>query len=127
MSRPIFRVGLSALSAYCGISETSPKRKAVHRRVVRDRQLGAVEHDAPGDMAHPPVETDEALGERRLAAAGLARQPGDLAVRDLEGDAVDRLHVAVERPIADLQVLDRKAHVRRSLGLKISSRPTFVT
>ena len=101
--------------------------EAVHRRVVRDRQLGPVERDGAVDVAHPPVEADEALRERRLPAARLARQAGDLAVADREGDTVDRSHVAVERPVADLQVLDREAHVRRSLGLKISSRPTFVT
>ena len=67
---------------------------AVHRPVVGDRQLRAVEHDTALDVAHAPVEPDEALPERRLAAAGLAGEPHDLAVRDREGDAVERLHVA---------------------------------
>ena len=37
-----------------------------------------------GDVVHPPVHADEALPERRLAAAGLAREAHDLAVGDLE-------------------------------------------
>ena len=101
--------------------------EAVHRRVVADRQLRPVELDAAPDVLHAAVEADEALAERRLAAAGLAREPDDLAVRDREGDAVDGLHVAVQRAVVHAQVVDAQAHVRRSLGLKTSSRPTFMT
>ena len=59
-----------------------------------DRELDAVEHDAAVDVAHAAVEPDQALAERRLAAARLAGEPHDLAVGDRERDAVERLHVA---------------------------------
>ena len=127
MSRPIFRVGLSALRAYCGMSETSRKRK---RFIPASSSIGSSAPSSstrPPTWLHPAVEADEALRERRLAAAGLAGEPGDLAVRDRERDAVDGVHVAVQRPVVHAQVVDAQAHVRRSLGLKISSRPTFVT
>ena len=42
-------------------------------------------------------------------------------------DPVERLHVSAERPVVDAEVVDPEAHVSRSLGLKISSRPTFIT
>ena len=50
----------------------------------------------PADVLHPAVQADEAVAERGLAAARLARQAHDLAVGDLERGAIDRLHVARE-------------------------------
>ena len=47
--------------------------EAVHARVVVDRQLRPVELDATADVLHPAVEADEALRERRLAAARTPR------------------------------------------------------
>jgi hypothetical protein len=99
----------------------------VHRPVVGDRQRDAVEHDAAADETHAPVEPDQALAEGGLAAAGLAGQAHDLAVRDGEAHVVERLHVAAQRPVVDTQIRDRERHRSRSLGLKTSSRPTFIT
>ena len=103
------------------------KAEGVHGAVVGERQLDSVEPHRPLDDAHPPVEPDQALAERRLAAAGLTRETHDLAVRDGEGDAVERTDVAAQGAVVDAQVVDREGHVRRSLGLKTSSRPTFIT
>jgi hypothetical protein len=49
----------------------------------------AVELDRPGVGA---VEAAEHVDERRLAGAVRADQPDDLAARELEGDAAERLH-----------------------------------
>jgi hypothetical protein len=84
--------------------------EGVHPAVVPDRQLPAVELHPPLDVAHAAVEADEALGERRLAAAGLAGEPHDLAVRDAERDPVERLAVALQGPVVHAQVLDRDGH-----------------
>ena len=99
----------------------------VHRLVVGERQLLAVEVHRPLDHAHPPVEPDQALAQRGLATARLAREAHDLAVGDREGDPVEGANVAAEGAVVDAEVVDREAHVRRSLGLKTSSRPTFIT
>ncbi len=64
--------------------------EGVHGAVVDDRQLDAVELHRPFHDVHAPVEPDEALAERRLAAARLAGETHDLAVGDGERDAVER-------------------------------------
>jgi hypothetical protein len=103
--------------------------EAVHPGIVGDGQLLAVQLDGAADVAHAAVQADQALAEGGLAAAGLPHQPHDLAVGDGEGDVVQRLHVAAQRPVPDLEVVDaeaHRAHISRSLGLKTSSRPTFM-
>ncbi len=125
--RPIFRIGFMALIAYCGTIDTLRYRNSIHRAVVRERQLDPVEMNRPPFYAHPSVEPDQALAERRLAASGLAGEAHDLAVGNGEGDTVERLDVALEGAVVDAQVVDCEGHVLRSLGLKTSSRPTFIT
>ena len=125
--RPIFRIGFMALIAYCGTIDTSRKRKSFMAPSSASGSSTPSSVHGSLDDAHPPVEPDQALAERRLAAAGLARETHDLAVCDGEGDAVERLDVALEGAVVDAQVVDREAHVRRSLGLKTSSSPTFIT
>src|SRR5262249_21367945 len=83
------------------------------------------ERDTSLDVAHSPVEPDQALAQRRLPAARLARDAHDLAVRDREGDAVERVHVTRQRAVVDAEVVDREAHLSRNRGLKTSSRPTM--
>ena len=48
----------------------------------------------PPDVTHAAVEADEAVAQGRLPAAGLAGEARDLAVRDLEGDAVEGVDIA---------------------------------
>ena len=125
--RPTFRVGLSALIAYCGTIETSLKRNWFISCVSQTGSVARVELDGAADVAHAPVEADQALAERRLAAARLARQAHDLAVGDLERDVVERPHVAGQRAVVHLQAVDAQAHIDLSFGLKTSSSPTFIT
>src|SRR5918993_1505522 len=103
--------------------------EAVHPFGVPDGQLLAVQLDRPADVAHAAVQPDQALAQGRLAAAGLAGQPDQLAVANGEADPVQGLHVAAQGPVPDLEVVDlegHRAHSFRSLGLKTSSRPTFM-
>ena len=59
---------------------------------------------------------------------GLPREAHDLAVLDLERGAVHCFHVAAEGLVVDRQAVDAEAHYTSlSFGLKISSRPTFIT
>jgi hypothetical protein len=102
---------LSALIAYCGTSDLA-KAEGLHPPVVPDRQLGAVDLHATLDVLHAAVETDKAAPEGRLSAARLAGESHDLAVADREGDAVERLHVATEAPVVDLEAVDGDAHLR---------------
>ena len=107
---PILRVGLSALIAYCGTIETVRNRKSFIASVSQIGSSVPSSVDVAADVAHARVEADQALPERRLAAAGLAGEPHDLAVRERERDAVERLHVAGERAVVDPQVVDEQAH-----------------
>ena len=118
---------MSALIAYWGMIETSRKRNAFIASSSASGSFVAVELDRALDHAHPPVEPDQALAERRLAAARLAGDAHDLAVGDGEADAVERADVALQGAVVDAQVVDGEGHVRRSLGLKTSSSPTFIT
>jgi hypothetical protein len=95
--------------AYCGMIEL--RGGGVHR-ASPDGQLDAVEDHPARDVLHPPVDPDQAVAERRLAAARLAGQAHDLAVGDLEGDPVERLDVARQGPVVDPEVGDLEAHLR---------------
>ena len=56
--RPILRVGLRALMAYWGTTETSRSRWPVHGLVISDRQVLAVELDgAPTCFIRPSRKT----------------------------------------------------------------------
>jgi hypothetical protein len=101
---------LSALIAYWDDRDLLvPER--VHRAVIGQRQHAPVERDGAAHVAHAAVQPDQALAERRLAAAGLAREPHDLAVVDFERDAVERPDVAAERAVVHGQVIDAEAHL----------------
>ena len=82
--RPILRIGLSALIAYCGTIETSRKRNAFIALSSASGSSTPSSSTVPSTHAHPPVEPDQALAERRLAAARLAGDAHDLAVGDGE-------------------------------------------
>ena len=125
--RPIFRIGFSALIAYCGTIDTFRKRKSFIAESSPIGQVDAVERDRSLHVLHAAVEPDQALAERRLPAARLSGEAHDLPVGDREGHAVERLHVALQRAVVDAEVVDGEGHVRRSLGLKTSSSPTFIT
>ena len=101
----------------------------VHRLEVPDRELGTVERRGPADVLHAAGEVDEAVAQARLAASRLAGETHDLAVGDPEGDTVDGLHVAAQRPVVDLEIVDLEAHgyMLLSRGLNTSSSPTFIT
>ena len=126
ISLPTLRVGLRALIAYCGTSETSLKRCLFIARVSSSGSPRGRARPRRSTRRMRAVHPDQALAERRLAAARLACEAHDLAVGDLEADAVERLHVAAERAVVDAEVVDLNAHVRRSFGLKTSSRPTLM-
>ncbi len=101
----------------------------VHRLEVPDRERRSVELDRAADVLHATREVHEAVPEARLPAPGLAGDAHDLAVRDREGDVVDRANVAAHGAVVHLQVGDVEAHpyMLRSRGLKTSSSPTFIT
>ena len=76
----------------------------VHGGGVGDRQLDAVEDHPPATYFIRPSMRIRLLPEGRLAAAGLAGEAHDLAVGDLERDAVESLDVAREGPVVDPEV-----------------------
>ena len=108
MSLPILRVGVSALIAYCGTSETSVIR---YGRIARLSAIGSScpsSSTLPPRCLHPGVQVDQAVAERGLAAARLAGQAHDLPVGDGEADVVDRAVTSPARAaVGDREVLDR--------------------
>ena len=103
--------------------------EAVHGHVVPDGELLAVQLDAAADVAHAAVQADQALAEGRLAAAGLAGQPDQLAVGHPEADPVRAWTSPRRVRYQTLRLSTRRltaVHISRSLGLKTSSRPTFM-
>ena len=109
--RPILRVGFSALMAYWGTTEMAWKRCRSMASLSADGQLRAVQLDAAAHVAHAAVEADEAVAEGRLAAARFAGQAHDLAVGDVEADAVEGVDVPGEGGVVDPQVPDLQRHV----------------
>lgn len=86
----------------------------VHRPVVGERQFVAVQRHGAAHVPHPAVEADEGLAQGGLAAAGLARQAQDLAVRQVEADAVQGPDLATQRAVVDPQIVDGQGHVVRT-------------
>src|SRR5581483_4783031 len=75
-------------------------------QVVPARRRQLVAHEADG-AAGRLQQLQDAVPGRRLAGAGLADEPERLALRDLERDAVDRLHM-VDRPLDEQTLPHRK-------------------
>ena len=68
-----------------------------------DQVFAAEENAATGDRGRRAQDLNDAVRDRRLAAAGLARETEDLARDDRQVDAVDRDDVAIgDVEIADL-------------------------
>src|ERR1043166_8149340 len=69
--------------------------RGFERALAEHRQVRSLEQDPAGAG---PVETQERLGQRRLAAAGFAHQAQDLAGSDLQGDVIDSIEKARRTP-----------------------------
>src|SRR5699024_12421166 len=75
-----------------------------------DVHVLAVQFDGATDVPHPRVETDEALAEGGLAAAGFPGQAHDLPVSEVERHAVECVDVPAQGLVVDLQVIDAQGH-----------------
>src|SRR5262249_53329950 len=89
----------------------------------------ALQLEPPLDLGAGGVQAKDRAGDRRLAAARLARQAEHFAPVDRERHATHRGNIAPLRRVGDAEVFDvQDAHRSRILGFTISSmaKPTIV-